>query len=56
MKRKTYEIWIGFINYTGAVNDKNLIAVFYSENRANEYLNFCMEDNDPLVTYWIETK
>lgn len=53
-KKKEYTVMVGFKNAWGDVVDQAVIAKFYSENRAQNYLRFCMdEQSDDCVVYWI---
>lgn len=54
-RKKRYVVWMAFINYTMAINEKNVIAIFYSRNRAEEYVKMCKEaDHDNNTIYGID--
>ena len=48
-----YEVWMGFKNYKGDVYDVTKVAEFYSEKRAEEYVEFCKTTEDDTVVYSI---
>ena len=50
--KKQYKVLMGFVNYLGEV-DYEVIAIFYSENRAKQYIKTCESDNYTNVIYKI---
>lgn len=56
-KKKKYEVWMAFENYVGELNEKTVIAVFFSKNRAMNYLEHCRRDSAGLSDkYGIDEK
>jgi hypothetical protein len=47
-KTKKYEVWMAFENYIGELTDKTVIAVFFSKNRAMNYVEHCQRDTITL--------
>lgn len=55
MAKTTYKVWIAFKDCKGNLYDKSVIAVFYSNARAVDYLKHCKETEDPdFVQFGIE--
>lgn len=56
MKREKYDVWMGTINYENKTIGKEVIATFYSRNRAEQYLIACQKDNYPNTIYGLDIK
>lgn len=56
MKRERYDVWMGTINYKNKTIGTEVIATFYSRDRAEQYLIACQKDNYPNTIYGIDIK